>query len=129
MTTGAKAPPEHEESLWRLTVAPGLWAIHFLISYATVALWCGRLMGRGAPLGAARIAIAVYTAVALGGIAIVGWQGYRRHRLGGSDPPHDFDTAEDRHRFLGFATVLLAGLSFVATGYSALAAVFIGTCQ
>jgi hypothetical protein len=70
----------------------------------------------------------VYTALALAAIGIVGWIGYRRHRFGNADAPHDDDTPEDRHRFLGFATLLLSGLSAVAVIYAALVAVFVERC-
>ena len=67
--------------------------------------------------------------VALAAIAYVFLHGWRRHRTGEVGPPHDRDTPESRHRALGFATALLAGLSAIATTYVALAAVFIGTCR
>jgi hypothetical protein len=105
-----------------------LWAAHFLLSYATAALWCGKIAGPSGSLSTARLAIAIYTAIGLAAVGLIGLQAYRRHRLGGEPPPHDRDTPEDRHRFLGFATVLLSGLSAVAILYTALAAVFIGTC-
>jgi hypothetical protein len=75
------------------------------------------------------MAIAAYTAAALLVIGIVGWIGYRRHSYGSADLPHDDDTPEDRHRFLGYSTLLLSGLSAVATLYAALVAVFIGSCH
>jgi hypothetical protein len=59
----------------------------------------------------------------------VGWIGVRKHRAGAGAPPHDDDTPEDRSRFIGLATLLLAGLSAIATMYSALVAVFLETCQ
>lgn len=120
---------EHNERLIRIAVGPMIWAAHFLLSYVTAAVWCARVAGRSGTLGGARVAIAIYTALALGGIAITGWRGWRRHHYGSATLPHDFDTPQDRHRALGFATVLLCGLSAVATLYVALAAVFIATCQ
>jgi hypothetical protein len=129
MTRPAAEPPEEHESLWTLIAAPSLWAIHFLLSYATAAVWCAKYAGPDRALGGVRLAIAVYTAAALAGIGITAWRGFQRHSLAGSTLPHDFDSAGDRHRFLGFATLLLSGLSAVATGYVALTAVFIGTCH
>jgi hypothetical protein len=110
-------------------VSPTIWAVHFLLSYVTVSIWCAKFAGQGGSLDSARLAIALYTLLALGGIAITGWFGYRRHEYGSATVPHDFDTPEDRHRFLGFATVLLSALSAVAVIFAALAAVFIKTCQ
>jgi hypothetical protein len=46
-----------------------------------------------------------------------------------AEPPHDESTREDRHRFLGFATMILCGLSFVATVYVALPTLLISTCR
>jgi len=117
------------ESLWMLTIAPTIWALHFLVSYVTAAVWCAKYAGDGGSLGGVRIAIAVYTVTALIGIAITGWVGYRRHTFGASSLPHDADTPEDRHRFMGFATLLLSGLSAVATLFVASVAVFIENCD
>jgi hypothetical protein len=120
---------EEHQSLWLMAASPTIWAIHLLLSYITAAIWCGMIVGPYGPLATARIAIAVYTVVALVGIGSIGAIGLRRHRLGVSAPPHDADTPEDRHRFIGFSTFLLSGMSAVAVGYAALAAVFIETCQ
>lgn len=114
--------------MWWLTAGPLAWAAHFLASYATAAVWCARA-APGAPLGDARTALVAYTAVALAAIAWLGWRGWRRHRAGRQAPPHDEATPGDRHRFLGLATALLCGLSFVAVTYSALAILMIGTCR
>jgi hypothetical protein len=122
-------PREHEESLWWLTVSPSIWAAHFLASYLTAAIWCAKAVPPGGPLAPVRTAIAAYTAVALAGIVATGWHGLRRHRLGTAARPHDVDTPGDRSRFLGFATLLLSGLSAVATVYVALVAVFVETCR
>ena len=120
-------PPEQRESLWLLIVGPVIWSLHFLLCYVTAAIWCAKA-GRDASLGGARLAIAIYTALALGGIALSLWQAWRKMSFGSGRAPHDEDSAADRHRFLGFATLLLSGLSFVATFYVALSAVFIGSC-
>lgn len=123
---------ESRQRLWIVPASPVIWSVHFMACYITAALWCGVVVGREGPLTSARLAIGVYTVIALAAIAAVGWLGWRAHRHqaeGGAEPPHDADSPEDRHRFLGFATLLLSGLSGVATIYSALAAVFIETCQ
>lgn len=120
---------ESNQSLWLLIVSPTVWAVHFLACYITAAIWCAKVVGRDGSLGPVRVAIALYTLVALLGIGITGWRGHRRHTLGTARPPHDADTPEDRHRFLGYATLLLSSLSAVATIYSALAAVFMGSCH
>lgn len=120
---------ERNESLWMLVVSPTIWAVHFGLCYITAAVWCAKADDVLAPLGTVHTAVVVYTALALGGIAVTGWIGLRAHRLGGADAPHDDDTPEDRHRFMGYATLLLSGLSAVAVIYAALVAIFIETCQ
>jgi hypothetical protein len=123
-------------SLWLLTLAPTIWAVHLLLSYVTGAIWCARFAGPDGSLGNVKTAIAWYTSVALIGITVVGVEGFRRHRYpsrigsGGMETTtHDLDSPDDRHRFLGFATLLLAGLSAVAVTYAAMAATFFETCR
>jgi hypothetical protein len=132
-------------SLWLLTIAPTIWAAHLLLSYISAAIWCAKFAGPDASLGSIPTAIAWYTTVALIGIAFVGWEGFRRHiypstefgagpstalGAGGTETTtHDLDSPEDRHRFLGFATLLLSGLSGVAVLYAALAAMYFDTCR
>lgn len=127
--SGAADVRERALELWMVAASPVIWSLHFLLCYATAAIWCAKVAGGGGPLAGARVAIAAYTVVALAGIAAVGWRGLRRHGHGGDAPPHDDDSPEDRSRFLGFATALLSGLSGVATIYTALAAVFVGSCR
>jgi hypothetical protein len=124
-----KALPESKESLWLLIVSPMIWAAHFLLSYITAAIWCAKFAPRYGSLEPVRWAILAYTLVALVGIALNGRSGLRRHRFGSESLPHDFDTPGDRHRFLGFATALLAGLSAVATVFAALVVVFFEDCR
>lgn len=119
---------EENQGLWILTASPIIWATHFLLCYVTAAIWCAKAAGPDASFWTVRLAIALYTVAAGAGIGVVGWIGFRRHSLGAEALPHDADSHEDRQRFLGFATLLLSGLSAVATLYSALAAVFIKSC-
>lgn len=119
------------DTLWMLTLAPAIWAAHLMLCYLTAAIWCAKFAGVDGGLGGVRLAIGWYTAVALMGIAIVGWEGSRRHRHGTEAIQHDFDSdsPDDRHRFLGFATLLLSGLSAVAIAYVALASVYFESCR
>jgi hypothetical protein len=119
---------EKNQRLWLLTASPVIWAAHFLLSYGTASVWCAKVAGPGDSLGGVRVAIAIYTVVALAGIGIIGWVGYRRHSHGDASVPHDDDTPEDRHRFLGFSTLLLSALSAVAVLYAALVVVFFRDC-
>jgi hypothetical protein len=121
--------PESASSLWRLTGGPLVWAAHFLLSYVTVAIVCAKATGPDMPLGATRIALLVYTVLAVAGIVVLGWRALRQHMWGHGRLPHDDDSPGDRHRFLGFATLLLCGLSLVAVVFTAMAMVVIGTCR
>ncbi|HEX2100698.1 MAG TPA: hypothetical protein VHF69_08550 [Candidatus Synoicihabitans sp.] len=124
-----KAPPEQRESLWLLIAAPTIWAAHFMACYVTAAIWCAKAASRFQTLEPVRWAIAGYTIVALIGIGWNGWSGWRRHRFEREPVPHDLDTPGDRHRFLGFATVLLAALSAIATVFAALVVVYFEDCR
>ena len=151
--TSREPTASNHYTLWLLTIAPTIWAAHLLLCYITAAIWCAKFAAPDGPLGGIRSAVIWYTAVAMCGIALTGWEGFRRHRhpstpLGaGSATPlgaspstmlrasgteattHDLDTPEDRHRFLGFATLLLSGLSAVGVLYAALAATYFETCR
>jgi hypothetical protein len=120
---------EDSQTLWLLTVSPAIWATHFVVSYIAAAVWCGTIAERSAGLGTLRAVILGTAAVALIGIGMTGLTGWRKHTYGDADPPYDQDTPEDRHRFLGFATVLLSALSGVATIYVAMSTLFIGSCH
>lgn len=126
--TSPSAKPEHRESLWTLIVSPTIWAAHFLACYITAAVWCARF-AETRSFQEVRLAIGAYTLAATAGIAANGLGGYRRHRFGNEEVPHDDDTPEDRHRFLGLATLLLAGLSAVATLFVASVALFVRSCD
>ena len=125
MTTGKLR--ESEESLGALAAPPLVWAAHFLLSYTTAAIYCAKIATPDGALGPARVAIAVYTAVALTAVAFLGVRGHRRHREGGQ--PHDDDSPISRHRFLGFATLLLSQLSALAIIYVSLTIVFVRSCR
>jgi hypothetical protein len=116
-------------SLWLLTIAPTIWAAHLLLCYITAAIWCAKFVPFGGALGLVSTAVLWYTVLALLGIGIVGWEGFRRHSYDTETTTHDLDSAEDRHRFLGFATLLLSGLSAVGVLYAALAASYFESCR
>lgn len=120
---------EESRELWAVVASPATWAVHFLLSYGTAAVYCAKLAGPGGALSSARTAIFVYTIVALAVVIAIGVRGYQHHRYGGAQAPHDDDSPEDRHRFLGFATLLLSGLSAIGVVYAALPAIFIGSCR
>jgi hypothetical protein len=119
--------PERTLYLVMLPMAPMIWAGHFFATYILASVWCAPATGGGSLQGA-HAAIAALTVVALVAISVVGWSGYRRQRYGGESAPHDEDSPEDRHRFLGLATMLLAGLSAVATMYVGVSTWFFSMC-
>ncbi|HET9216227.1 MAG TPA: hypothetical protein VFR18_04570 [Terriglobia bacterium] len=88
--------------------------------------------GPSASLGSLGVGFGIVTAFVLVVIAAAGKKGWTRYRHAGDDsstvPSHHKDTPEDRHRFLGLATVLLAALSAVATLYVAMAVAILGNC-
>jgi hypothetical protein len=123
-----KETAEERQSLWLLTASPVMWAAHLLLSYITASIWCAKVSDPHASFGIVRAAIVVYSILALAGIGIIGWIGYQRHSYGSASLPHDDDTPEDRHRFLGFSTLLLSALSAVAVVYAALVVLFFRSC-
>ena len=120
---------EKNQSLWLLTVSPVIWAAHLMLCYVTASIWCAKLKGADSSFQSVLWAIIIFTVVALAGIGYTGWVGYRRHSYGGASAPHDDDTPEDRHRFLGFSTLLLSALSGVAVIYAALVVFFFRSCH
>lgn len=122
-----RALPEHRASLWQLVAGPTTWALHFLFTYVTGAIWCAKAPWP-ADTGQLQMLLWGYTIAALAVIALFGWRGLRQHLWGRETLPHDEASAGDRHRFLGFATLLLCGLSFVAVLYSAMAIAIVGGC-
>ncbi|MBO1076710.1 hypothetical protein [Roseomonas marmotae] len=125
--------------LWTLLMPPTIWALHFLFCYVVAAIHCAKQGGINltepssglsfAPLGEVRPLVAVGTAVALGLIAISARQAWRHWGFGMDDPPHDAATPEDRQHFLGYATLLLSGLSFISVVFIALPAFLIQDCR
>jgi hypothetical protein len=117
------------ESLWAMIVAPTIWAVHFLACYILAAIFCTKA-GPSADLLTVRWWVAGFTVVALAGIAVCAIQAFRLgHFMEGKAAPHDADTIQDRRRFLAYATLLLSALSFVATLFVALPAVFVAGCR
>jgi hypothetical protein len=119
--------PKEIEGLWTLFTAPVIWAGHFLACYATAAVFCARFGGAG--FGTLRLVLAAITVLALGGIVFAGVLAWRQWGFGTGDPPHDDPTRSDRLLFQGFATLLLAGLSFVAVTYQALPIALVTDCR
>lgn len=120
---------ERHERIWFMFIPPFVWALHLLACYLTAAIWCAKYSGSAASFNTVRIAIGVYTLLAITVIGYSGWAGFRRHRHLSTDLSHNDDTPLDRYRFLGMATFLLAALSTVATLFVAMVALFFGNCD
>lgn len=118
------------ESLWAMIIAPTIWAVHFLACYILAAIFCAKAAAPSADLAPVRWWIAGLTVVALAAIAACAIQAFRRgHFMERKAAPHDADSIHDRRRFLAYATLMLSGLSFVATVFVALPAVFFASCR
>ncbi|MDB5370350.1 MAG: conserved rane protein of unknown function [Roseomonas sp.] len=125
--------------LWTLLMPPTVWALHFLYCYVVAAIHCAKLGGISltepnagqsfAPLGEVRLLVAAGTLVAWALIVIGARQAWRHWGSSLEDLPHDAATPEDRQSFLGFATLLLSGLSFVSVLFIALPAFLIQDCR
>ncbi|WP_145106954.1 hypothetical protein [Cereibacter sediminicola] len=121
---------EERASLWKITFAPTIWAVHFVTCYAAAAVFCARFPGAEAQVHLLRWGIALLTLVALAGIVLVGISAWRQWDfLDDYDYAHAGGNSEDRHEFLGHAAFLLAIVAFVGTVYTALPALFSGTCR
>lgn len=111
-----------------LFAPPLVWVAHFLLSYTTAAIWCAKAAGPDRSFAGARTAIAGYTVAAAIALALIGWRAYRSHRAAPAIGD-GHDSAAARHRFLTFATLLLAGLSAIAILYAGLATTLAGSCR
>lgn len=115
---------EEADSLWRLTLAPVTWAGHFLTSYVTIAVICAK---NPAALPVSRFALVLFTLAALAMIAWLGWKSWRQWDVRGTGKSiHARGQAEDRHRFLGHAAVLLSIISAIGVLYDSLPILVLG---
>ncbi|APX90184.1 hypothetical protein BV394_10985 [Brevirhabdus pacifica] len=120
---------EERRSLFRITVAPTIWALHFAASYAVAGLTCARLADDGPDVVLMRLVIGAGTLVALGLIVWLGWRSWQQWDA--SDEGRRLDdqpTSRDRHRFLGHAAFLLSIVSFIGVIYTVLPVLLIGSC-
>jgi hypothetical protein len=120
--------PREIETIWTLFTAPVVWAVHFLVCYVGVAVFCAKQDAVGLDFAVVRAGIVAVTAIALLLIVLSAVLAWRQWGFGVHDPPHDDPTVHDRKLFQGFATLLLSCLSFVAVIYVAMPALFIAGC-
>lgn len=116
---------ERRVTLWTLIVPPTVWAVHFMFCYLWVSVSCAKL----AAFPRFPVAFAAGTLVALAIIVASGVIAFLQSRRPGDPPPHDESTGIDRTRFLATATLLLAGLSFVAVLFTAAPALMLTDCR
>ena len=116
--------------LWRVIVSPIIWALHFVASYVTVAVYCEKA-GRDAALAPAEIAVIAYTVGALAGIgwSTVGLWRVRGRSLTDDDFEYEHNDPEEPHRFLDHVALMLCVLSAVAVLYVAIPMLYLSTCQ
>jgi hypothetical protein len=117
-----------QADLWLLITSPSVWALHFLASYVLAAVHCAK-GGQAAALGSIVPWIAGLTIVALIVVAVTGANAFRHWGFGANSPPHDAPTAQDRRRFIGYATLLISALSFVSIVFTALPVLFVADCR
>lgn len=115
------------DPLWVPVVAPVIWVLHFMICYIAAALWCGRFASATSAADL-RAVILVTTIAALIGIAGLFGYGLHRHRYVWPRRPHDDDTPQDRNHFMAFTTMLLSGLSGLATVFVAIGMTWVPSC-
>ena len=117
---------EEQARLFRITIAPLIWALHFAACYGVVAVTCAK----GWELGTVRPGLLAFSAAALVGIALTGlvarrqW-GPARH----GDAGDRGGRAGVRHRFLGHAAFLLAVISAIGVIFVPLPLLMIGSCR
>lgn len=115
-------------SLWALIAPLVTWGLHFLFCYIFTAVRCAK-SGPFTVISDVRLAIGVATVVALLLVAASGYVAWAQSRVAGDLQPHDENTDEDRLRFLAVATLLLAGLSFIAIIFTAIPVFIFEDCQ
>lgn len=114
-------------ALWRITLPPTIWAVHFVLSYGGAAVWCAK-EGEIHGVTFARISILGLMVVALAAIGWLARRSIRRWRPH-EKHPNDLSHPEGRHRFLGHAAFLLCIISAIGVVYVSMPALFMETCR
>ncbi|SEN98709.1 hypothetical protein [Palleronia pelagia] len=117
--------------LLKITIAPWIWAFHFVISYGAAAVWCAKIAPDADPR-ALQLALIALTVLALVGIGLSGWLGWRNWTKGGygeDGAVPGIDDVESRDRFLGHVSVLLAVVSAIGVVYVVLPVLLAGSCR
>lgn len=118
---------EERESLWRITLAPSAWAVHFVVSYGAAAVVCAKLPGA---VDGLRLGLGALTLVTLALIGWLGWRSWLQWDLRNTgDRLNREGVSGDRHRFLGQAAVLLSLISAIGVIYVTLPALLLESCR
>ena len=121
---------EEADSLWLITFAASIWAVHFVVCYGATATVCAKLGGDPTAVLMLRLTLGAFTVGSLAGIAFVGWRSWVQWDfLGDGDREHDLAREEDRHEFLGHASFLISIISLIGVIYVSLPLVVLETCQ
>ena len=115
------------DPLWVPLVAPIIWSTHFTICYIWAAMACGRFAPRIA--GSLDVTLMALTAIALVAIGAFFLRGVRQLHYRLPDQSNDDGTPEDRAKFMSYMTVLLAGMSWIATVFVGVAGLSMGGCR
>jgi hypothetical protein len=115
-------------NLWTLITPPAVWAVHFLVCYVAAAVLCAK-GGMATDFTIVRATVLGATVPALVFILLAGIASYRRWGLDNELPPYDEPTSEHQESFLGIATFLVCGLSFIGVIFVAMPAIFISDCR
>jgi uncharacterized membrane protein YozB (DUF420 family) len=116
--------------LWRVILAPTVWSLHFLVCYVGAAIYCEKL-GREAALDPVRILVVLATVAGLAvvGVSTRGLLRVRGRSLTDSDFDYEYNSPEERHRFLSHVALMLSALSAIGMIYVALPVFLLGSCR
>lgn len=128
--TEVERTTEHGTDLWRVVLAPVIWAAHFLVCYIGAAIWCAKL-GRDAGLDPVRWGIAAVTLAAALAIGLLFRSLWKVGGLSvtGDDLIYEHDTPEERHRFLSHIAMMMCVLSLAGILYVSIPAMLVETCR
>ena len=117
---------EERASLFRITLGPLIWALHFVACYGLIAVTCAK----GWDYGTVRLGLILFSVAALGGIGWVSLAAWRQWNVAETgDFVNRGGRAEDRHHFLGHAAFLLTIISAIGVVFVSLPLILIGGCQ
>ena len=125
--TGA-ASSARASSLWRLAAPPIVWAAHFGACYATAVAACGR-WSDSEHAGAVPLLVAIWSAVALGALAVCLATGSRGGAVLEPARALDDDTPASRAAFVATTNALLVMVSGLAVMFVAAAAWMVPQCR